>query len=373
MHQSKTRHTAFAWPPWVDYPHKPGTMILIGLVCLWAVAFGCGGSEIERAKRYIGEGKFSQAIALLGERVAEKPEDADAHFLLGVAYLHSGHLREAEGQFKRALSLNSDAGLQIGREYKKAGNTAFREGKPETGVRFFKTAVRYHPDLKKAVARSAYEQGKGLWQAGNDALAIDLHRYAMTNDPMLGKELGTWYATKAINASSAPEKAALRQLAVQFDTAYREEMARIQRTADKAEAEKGVLSVRARMKRVIEQRLDERAWERLAEKGIKTLGAEETVRWTVKYYQKAGYEVKRLALSDKGWLKIGSFANRSHMFFLSADDFWYIKSSWIEPQRLPAAIGKARGIQFRGDAYMDIAVKSDTPPSEIFYWVSQPQ
>nr|MDJ0804997.1 tetratricopeptide repeat protein [Desulfobacterales bacterium] len=96
MHQSKTRHTAFAWPPWVDYPHKPGSIILIGLVCLWAVAFGCGGSEIERAKRYIGEGKFSQAIALLGERVAEKPEDANAHFLLGVAYLHSGHLQEAD-------------------------------------------------------------------------------------------------------------------------------------------------------------------------------------------------------------------------------------------------------------------------------------
>ena len=124
------------------------------------------------------------------------------------------------------------------------------------------------------------------------------------------------------------------------------------------------------MQRVIDQRLDERAWARLASKSVNTLGAEETVRWTAKYYAKAGHEIKRLVLSDQEWSDIGRFADRTQMFFLSAKDFWYLKSSRQAPQRLGAAIIKAQGIQFRGGATIDLALKTETPPVEVFYWIS---
>ena len=350
--------------------HAVKSIFLIGLVWLLVLTLGCGGSEVDKARELNDSRMFAQAIELLRQRIKAKPEDADAHFLLGVALINTGQFNEAEQSFATAIRLQSNYGKLTGREYKKAGDFALQEGNTAKAFALFEAAVRAQPDLKPAVARRVYMKGKDLSLAGKNAQAIELHQYAVAIDPLLGLELGQWYTVKAINAESASERANLLQMAIQFKVAYEKGLNKAKQATVMDEAEKTAASIRAKMKHVIEQRLDERAWERLALKGIKALGADETVQWSVKYYAQAGFAIKRVTLKDKEWQTIGRVANQSHMFFLSAQDFWYLKSSAKKPQNIGAAITKAIGIQFRGDEYMDIAIKTDSPTTEVFYWVS---
>ena len=343
-------------------------IILVG--CILHLPIACGKSDAEKSKALIKSGKFPQAIELLRKQAAENPEDAEIQFLLGVALTSVGQLQAGDERFANAVKLNSDYGTRIGREYKKAGDYALKDDRTDKAVRLFKAAVRHHPDLDKNVARSLHDKGKDLSLSGKDDQAFELHQYAVEHDPLLGKDIGKWYAVRAENVESSSERINMLLAASHFKTAYSQEAEKIQEAAAKEEAEKSAMSVRARMEHVIEQRLDERAWERLAVKSLKIIGNEETVDWSVKYYKKAGYEIRQLTLSDKEWLKLGRVANRSNMFFLSAKDFWYLKSSLKTPQIIRAAITKAKGIQFYGDAYMDISIKTETPPQEVFYWIA---
>lgn len=60
------------------------------VLCISLSTITCGKSDIEKSKASIATGKFSQAIALLRQQISKTPEDAEAHFLLGVAYLNTG-------------------------------------------------------------------------------------------------------------------------------------------------------------------------------------------------------------------------------------------------------------------------------------------
>jgi Tfp pilus assembly protein PilF len=343
--------------------------ILLILALLLACT-GCGKSDVEKSKEFIKADKFPQAIELLSKRVAQNPEDAEAHFLLGVAFINADKLAEADEQFAIAVRLNSDFGPHIGREYKKAGDIALKAGQTDKAIGLFQNAVRRQPDLKKSVARTLYERGKDLSLAGNENQVIELHQYAIVQDPLLGKDMGAWYAVKAENAETASEQADLRRLASQFATAYKMEHRRIQQAAAKQEAEKGALSVRAKLEWALERRVDEHAWQRRAVKASKTLDEIEIVQWSVKYYQNAGYPIKRLTLKDKEWVKLANVSNQSSMFFLSPESLWYMKSPLTTPQFLGAATTKAIGIQFRGDKYMDIQIKTENPPNDVFYWIT---
>ncbi len=343
---------------------------LLGLACSGMAILGCGGSDYEKAKRHIDEGMFTQAIELLDREVAAHPASADARFLLGVAYINTGQLEAAETQFARTVQLEPSYSVQVGREYKKSGNHALKEGNTASAFNHFQRALRYQPSLKKDVANSVYIKGKELSRAGNDARAIEYHQYAIANDPLLGRDLANWYALQAVKAESELTQATLHQAAMQFEKAYRDEQARLRKANARQQAEKQALSARAKLALAIERRIDEHAWERLAHKGAKALGDKEIVQWSVKYYKAAGHQIRQLTLTSRDWVKIGRVSNRSSMFFLSTEDLWYIKSSLMTPRNLGSATKKAKGIQFRGDEFMDIAVKTETPPNDIFYWIS---
>lgn len=345
--------------------------ILVFLISFSTLA--CGKSDIEKSKAFIANGEFPPAIALLRKQISETPENAEAHFLLGVAYLSTDQLPEADERFANAFKLNPDYGFDIGGKYVKTGEAELKAGNTDQAIRLFQSAVRYRPSLNKTVAKSTYEKGKELARAGKDAQAMRLHQYAIATDPLLGKNMGKWYAVKAEQADAPSEKADLLRLASQFTATYRKEAEEIRRTAAKEEAEKSAMSIKARMKTVMEQRLDVRAWERIASQGLKVLGNEETVHWSVKYYENAGYDVKRIVLIDKEWNNIGTVSNQSNMFFISSRDFWYSKSSGAKPRKLPAAITRAEGIRFYGDGDMNISIKTESPPSEIFYWIEATQ
>ena len=290
------------------------TRILLILALLLACT-GCGKSDVEKSKEFIRADKFPQAIELLSKRVAQNPKDAEARFLFGLALINTDKLAEADEQFAMAVRLQSDFGPQIGREYKKAGDNVLMAGQTDKAIGLFQVAVRRQPDLKKSVARSSYERGKDLSLAGNANQAIELHQYAIAQDPLLGKDMGEWYAVQAENAESASDQADLRRLASQFATAHKLEHRRIQQAAAKQEAEKSAISVRAKLEWAIERRIDEHAWQKRAVKASKTLAQIEIVQWSVKYYQNAGYQIKRLILKDKEWVNLANVSNQSSMFF----------------------------------------------------------
>ncbi len=346
------------------------SIILIGLVISAVSILGCSGAEVDKAKALIIDKKYSQAIELLGDRVTPKSENADAHFLMGVAYSNTGQLLKAEEHYSHAARLKPHYAGKIGWEYKRAGEDALREGNSVGAVRLFQAAIHYDPKLKKDIARRAYKQGVDFSRADKDALSLEWHQYALANDPLLGKDLGKWYALKAQEAKSAPDRAKLNGLALQFEAVYREAHTQARQASVKLEAEKQVLSVRAKLAWAIERRVDEYAWERYAYKGSKTLADEEIAQWSVKYYQAAGHNIKKMVLRDKEWVRLASVADQSYMFFLSAKDVWYKKSAINTPQNLGVATTRAQGILFRGGENMALSVRTESPPADLFYWIT---
>ena len=63
------------------------TMVpLILFLSVGVNAFAWG--EVKKAKEYMASEMYPQAIALLEKRIAEKPNDAEAYFQLGICHIN---------------------------------------------------------------------------------------------------------------------------------------------------------------------------------------------------------------------------------------------------------------------------------------------
>ena len=124
-----------------------------------ANAFSLFKRDVSKAKKFIKAGMYPQAIAVLEKRINEEPDDAEAHFLLGRCYIHTGNLRGADARFESAVRLDADYGFKIGGEYKKAGSDALAKGNVDRALRLFRKAVGYQPGLRKEIAGECYREG----------------------------------------------------------------------------------------------------------------------------------------------------------------------------------------------------------------------
>jgi Flp pilus assembly protein TadD len=81
------------------------------LTLILALAFGCAHTAedvprlTERARADFEAGEVVKAIAAMEEVVALTPDDANAHFLLGVMMLRTDRVAEAESELARAVEL----------------------------------------------------------------------------------------------------------------------------------------------------------------------------------------------------------------------------------------------------------------------------
>jgi tetratricopeptide (TPR) repeat protein len=74
-------------------------MRLASLVLVWLVAMGAvQATSIDEGRAALSQGQLSPAVTLLEKTVAEQPENAEAHYQLGVAY---GRLAEKANMFRR--------------------------------------------------------------------------------------------------------------------------------------------------------------------------------------------------------------------------------------------------------------------------------
>jgi len=138
-------------------------VLLIGFVFLFV---GCGSNDVEKAKEFMAAGMYPQAIELLNKRIQEKPDDAEAHFQLGVCLINTGSFRMADERFASAVRLKPDYGFQIGGEYKNAGMQALEKNDFLNAQNLFDKAVSFQPDLKDEIVKFCVEKGTALLDKG---------------------------------------------------------------------------------------------------------------------------------------------------------------------------------------------------------------
>ena len=84
------------------------------IVFLICALFVCGNAfalgEMKKAKKLMDSEEYTKAIALLEKRIDEKPEDAEAHFNLGICYIKIENISRAEEWFTQTVALDSQYG-----------------------------------------------------------------------------------------------------------------------------------------------------------------------------------------------------------------------------------------------------------------------
>ncbi len=124
-----------------------------GLIVLLALASGVGAQSVEMnsAKLYKKQGEFDRAIEWFEKAVAKKPENAEAHYMLGDLYGMKGRIADMVRAFDASLSYSK----KFEKEIKISRDKYFRES--------FKTGVD---------AANAGDYAKAL-EAFNNSLVIE--------------------------------------------------------------------------------------------------------------------------------------------------------------------------------------------------------
>jgi tetratricopeptide (TPR) repeat protein len=183
-----------------------------GLLVLALFISSCGflNKDVKRAEEFMAADMYPQAIVLLSNRLNDDPDNAQAHFLLGVSHIYTGKYAIADDFFKSAIRLDPDYGYQVGAEYKKAANRLLKNKNAETAITLFKTATAYQPDLKPAVARETFRAGKKYLDQGHSDVADGFLKLAVAYDRSLEAEYNaiTWtYGKKLLQTAAEKPKA----------------------------------------------------------------------------------------------------------------------------------------------------------------------
>ena len=99
------------------------SQVAIYVFLLWSVAVfsGCRTSPeakeakfLKRGQALVAQKEYARAVLEFRNAATAKPQDAEPHYQMGMAYLASGDMRGAIGEFQRATSLNpKHAGAQL--------------------------------------------------------------------------------------------------------------------------------------------------------------------------------------------------------------------------------------------------------------------
>lgn len=146
-------------------------------------------NEVKKAREFMQAGMYPQAIELLGKRINDKPSDGDAHFQLGVCFIHTKNYRGADERFSSAVRLKSDFGYKIGGQYQKAGTEKLNNGQTQSAINLFNKAVKYQPSLKKQIATQCKTKGLTYLEKNKAKEAIMLLTEAAAHQPQLKEEI----------------------------------------------------------------------------------------------------------------------------------------------------------------------------------------
>ncbi len=121
------------------------------------------------------EGDAGQAIELIGNAIALKPDYAEAHNNLGNALRDQGRLKEAVVVYRRALALKPD----FAEAHNNLGNALNDQGKLEEAVAAYRRAL----ELKLDFAEAHNNLGNALGDQGRLKEAVVVYRRALELKP----------------------------------------------------------------------------------------------------------------------------------------------------------------------------------------------
>jgi tetratricopeptide (TPR) repeat protein len=146
---------------------KKKKRVLVFIICFFLLFVSVSqsnaliGKNLKRAKIFMEAGQYLQAISLLEKAVIENLADAEAHFLLGIAYINDDKFWQADEVFKSAYMLNPDYGYEIGHEYKKIANWSLSIGDYPEASDYFEKAVTFNPKI-------GYDEGYNFFASLGD-------------------------------------------------------------------------------------------------------------------------------------------------------------------------------------------------------------
>lgn len=197
--------------------------------------------EVTKSKEFLDAGMFDQAIILLKQEVQSSPKNAEAHLLLGTAYLGSGMNSLAEQELNTALVLDSnlkqeaskrcyDIAKQLAKNDKSQANVALMKAKEydlslEKDEQFFflanidteqsetarmESAKKYLTLFPSGAntAQATYELAEGLKSSGDDNQAKIYFKQLVSQFPATewGKkasdQLASWTETKTVTVDA---------------------------------------------------------------------------------------------------------------------------------------------------------------------------
>lgn len=98
--------------------------------------------DIETAQAHLDAGEFAQAQAILEYLVAQDANDAEAHFLLGLACFNLQEYDRAKELFNRSLTLDPGRAAAV---HHNLGALAYQLGEMDTAVEEFQAALAIDP------------------------------------------------------------------------------------------------------------------------------------------------------------------------------------------------------------------------------------
>ena len=125
------------------------TIFLCGALCLCLAAPGWAifKPEVEKAKELMDEDMYEDAIKILKRHIKKDPTDGDAHIQLGICYLNTDNILEADESFKEAAKISSDYNEELATIYQEMANYHLDLNELELAKNFYDQMVEYNPDL----------------------------------------------------------------------------------------------------------------------------------------------------------------------------------------------------------------------------------
>ena len=149
---------------------------------------------VKEAKDYMAAGMNDLAAQSLIKRTYEKPDDAEAQFLLGECYLHEGYYELAEEQFIKARRFDNYKYFpRVGIAYKNAGDKANEDNEYEIANNMYKKAIEIRPDLKEEIVQQLYKKGKTYFGYGEFELADKQFELVSNLDRVHNVEFGNLF------------------------------------------------------------------------------------------------------------------------------------------------------------------------------------
>ena len=129
------------------------TILVCVAVCLCLASPGLAifKPEVEKAKELMDQDMYEDAIKILKRHIQKEPTDGDAFIQLGICYLNTDNVIEADESFKAAAKISSDHNAELATIYQEMADYHVELNELELAKTAYDQMVEFNPDLADEV------------------------------------------------------------------------------------------------------------------------------------------------------------------------------------------------------------------------------